>query len=310
MARRLIGILFALFGGVAALTFVSRRAIDRFETIDLDEVPLPGRHETIDGVRVHVIEQGSGPAVVLIHGFGGSTYDFRTLIPALAERFRVIAVDLPGFGFSDRDVPEISGRAWVEILCALLVRLGVERATLIGHSMGGVVAQRFAAEHPEMVERLVLIASPRADQRPRFRADNRVAAASIALFQGLAYALGGIKRLARRTVADPALMSGDALEEHLRPLRVRGSAAAVRQMIRDSSGDEPVDPARVTAPTLLLWGSDDRIVPPKVGEELARLLPNARIEVLPGAGHMLPEERPEEVNRRVLDFLSKAGAPA
>jgi pimeloyl-ACP methyl ester carboxylesterase len=310
MVKRLAGIALTLLGGAAAVTFFSRRAIGRFETIDLDEVQLPGRHEKIDGVRVHVIEQGNGFPVLLIHGFGGSTYDFRTLIPALAERFRVIAVDLPGFGFSDRDAPELSGPAWVEMLRALLQRLGVERAIVIGHSMGGMVAQRFAAEHPKMVERLVLIASPRADQRPPFRADSRVASALLACLQGLTYGLGGITRVARRTVADPALMSGEALEEHLRPLRVRGSAAAVRQLVRDAAREEPVDLARVTTPTLLLWGSEDRIVPLKVGEELRALLPNARLEVVQGAGHMVLEERPEETHQIVLRFLNEAVAAA
>lgn len=294
---------------IAAAIPLSRLAIDRFEALTLADIDAPGTRVRIDGVWLRYLDEGRGFPIVLIHGFGGSAYDYRTLLPALAARFRVVAVDLPGFGYSDRDVPELSGTAWVETLHTLLGELGIERAVFAGHSMGGGVAQRFAAQYPEMVERLVLIGSVSAAERQRRSTANWVGAAIATLVQGGIAGLGGATWLARRTVADPAHMRGAVLDGHLEPLRIRGSAAAVRQMLRDATHDEPIDLARLTMPVLLLWGAADGVVKLRVAETLRAALPQARLEVIPDAGHMVLEERPEQSNRLVLDFLADLAGP-
>jgi pimeloyl-ACP methyl ester carboxylesterase len=294
---------------IAAAYPLARLAIDRFETLSPDELDAPGKRVRINGVSLRYIDEGSGFPIVLIHGFGGSAYDFRTLLPALTARFRGIAVDLPGFGYSDRDAPELSATAWVETLHALLVQLGIERAVFAGHSLGGGVAQRFAAQYPQMVERLLLIGSVSAADRQRRPIAGWLNAALMTLVQGGIAAFGGASWLARRTVADPAQMRGAVLEGHLQPLRIRGSAAAVRQWLRDAVHDEPIDLSRLTMPTLLLWGERDGIVKLPRAEQLRAALPQAQLEIVPGAGHMVLEERPDESNRLVLAFLDDLGAP-
>ena len=293
---------------IAAAYPLAQLAIDRFEALTVADVQPPGRRVRIDGVWVHYIDEGEGLPVVLVHGFAGSVFDYRTLIPALAQRFRVIAVDLPGFGYSDRDVPELSNAAWIETLDALLHELHIDRAVFVGHSMGGGVVQRFAAEHPQMVERLILIGSVSAAERRRAVIARRPFSVISTLVQGGIALFGGANRMLSRTVADPKKLTGAAREGHLEPLRIRGSAAAIRQLLIDSSSEEPIDLAQLRMPTLLLWGDQDRVVKLTVAERLLAALPNARLEVIADAGHLVLEEQPEASNRLILSFLDDLAA--
>lgn len=295
----------ALSLGVAGSVPLARLAIDRFEDLDLDDVAVPGSRRIVRGVGLRYIDMGAGFPIVLIHGFGGSAYDYRLTLPALAEHCRVIAVDLPGFGYSDRGAAtEISGSAWVDTLAELLAQLGVTRAVFVGHSLGGAVVERFAARYPEMVERLVLVAAVSAGDRRPMPPAGALFTVIATLVQGLLAASSRLERLAQsRTVYDPSFMTGDVLAGHIQPLRVRGSAAAVRRLFRGSALDQPVDLSRLTMPVLLLWGDSDKIVRLTVAEQLLAALPHARLEVVAEAGHLVLEEHPETCNRIILDFL-------
>lgn len=299
----------ALSVGIAGAVPLARLAIDRFENLELEDLDVPGRRFCVRGIGLRYLDEGTGFPIVLIHGFGGSAYDYRTVIPALAERFRVIAVDLPGFGYSDRDsAQEISGTAWVEVLAEFLQRLGVTRAVFVGHSLGGAVVERFAASHSAMVERLVLVAAVSAADRQRMHW-GAVADAITTLVQGALSASGRLGKLAQaRTVHDPSFMTGTVLEGHLQPLRVRGSAAAVRRLFRGSAIDKPVDLAALTMPTLLLWGESDKVVRLAVATKLLDALPHARLEVVAEAGHLVLEEQPAACRRILLDFLGDLAA--
>ena len=132
------------------------------EDLDWESVDRPGQLIDIDGYKVHYLDQGAGPAVVLIHGFGGHTYSYRHLIPVFARDHRVITIDLKGYGYSERNAHAgLSLTAQVSMLKSLLEKLGIAHATFVGHSMGGGVVQRFAVTHPEAVDALVLVASDR-----------------------------------------------------------------------------------------------------------------------------------------------------
>ncbi len=153
-------------GVVAAAGAVVWRRLSLRETLDWDDVPKPGRLIDIDGYRVHYVDQGAGPAIVLVHGFGGQTANYAQLMPLLAADHRVIAVDLKGYGYSERDARAgLSATDQVTMLRQLLDRLGVARAVFVGHSMGGGIVQRFAATYPDAVEALVLMASVSGEER-------------------------------------------------------------------------------------------------------------------------------------------------
>jgi pimeloyl-ACP methyl ester carboxylesterase len=289
----------------AGLRLLVHRAIARFESADPDTERLPGRRFWVRGVAVHYRESGRGFPVVLLHGFGGSTFSFRYTEPALAARFRVITVDLPGIGNSSRSQDyTYSHESCVLLLHEFLERLGAGHAAFIGHSMGGAIALRYAVRFPNSVERLVLVASADPNRRPgRFVPAFTPA---IALVQAIISSMPGVyRRMFRRTVADPAYLTPEVVEGYLAPLRLPGTAAAVRSMLAATASDPPIEPRDVDAPCLLVWGAEDRTVPLSVGSALLGQLPGARLEVVAVAGHLVLEERPLEANRLLLGFLNE-----
>src|SRR5207344_47344 len=114
------------------------------------------RFDSVAGRRVRFVRKGSGPAIVLVHGFASSLYTWKDVLPALARDHDVLAIDLPGFGQSDCP-PDLSSDEYPAVVLGLLDRLGLSRATLVGNSLGGSVVLAVAAERPALVERLVLV---------------------------------------------------------------------------------------------------------------------------------------------------------
>jgi pimeloyl-ACP methyl ester carboxylesterase len=302
-------------GGAAAavggLALVTNRSIARFESLDLERYPLPGNRFWVHGVAVHYVERGAGFPVVLVPGWAASTFSYRLLIEPLAERFRVVALDLPGFGFSERSpAHSYSVTSMATTLREFLRRLGIQRAVLIGHSLGGVVVQRLAVESPELVERLVLIGAASAAE-PR-REPRLVPSRTLAFFaQGLFAARPSLMGWGlRRIVADPAFATPAEAEGYLTPLRVPGTAAVLRRMIGDFGRDQAVDLSRISAPTLIIQGEADHLVPMRTATALNRQISGSRLEIVRDAGHLVPEEQPQEAARLISDFLAELPAAA
>jgi pimeloyl-ACP methyl ester carboxylesterase len=287
--------------GTAALLAVRRGGLQ--EDLDWRDVPRPGRLVDVDGYHVHVVEKGEGPALVLVHGFGGQTYSYRHQIDRLAKDRRVVAVDLKGYGYSERRADtDLSRTAQVTMLRSLMRELGVERAVLVGHSMGGGVVQRFASMHPEATEALVLVASV-GEHAERFR--RRLPAR---LIRPLLPLLAGVAadRLWKASWYDPSRALPEDRDEYMRPPRLKGSMDGLMQMMNDAVNDSPIDFARITMPVLLLNGAGDRVVPIARAQELRQRMPHARLVVIDKAGHLLLEERPDECNRALEEFLRES----
>lgn len=294
---------------VAGLAVYSRYASGRFEELEPGSDEAPGSFLEVDGVRIHYVEAGQGDPVVLVHGLNASTYSFRYIIPELAQRFRVVALDLKGFGHSERPTKsDYSLSTQADVVAGAMTQLGIERAMVVGHSMGGAVAMRLALRHPRRVKRLVLVDS--ASDR-EFRRGLGVASflrpvmyvATPFTVQSRRY-----RRLALRAqVHDPALVTPEFVEAHFRPSRMKGHRRALGALMVDRRRDEPLRPEEIGAPTLILWGEHDRFLPPEAGEELAGRIPNARLELVPSAGHLPLEEQPDYCNRALLAFLGAEG---
>jgi len=305
------------------------------EDLDWDLLEKPGRVIDIDGYGVHYVEAGDGPAIVLIHGFGGSVFTFREMVPRLARAHRVVAVDLKGCGYSERgESAGLSHGDQVEMLRRLMRELRIDHAVFVGHSLGGAVAQRFAATQPEMVDALVLAASVTGDERLAEHLSRGVprglgraleivtAAASRAVRPGstLAAAAGrfsNMRLVARRLVTlwshDPTAVGADILRGYETPMRIRGTLVATFRALRETARDAPLDRSRITMPVLLLYAAADRTAPLTVAERLRRHLPQARIAIIEDAAHLLLEEQPGACARAIDEFLSdpetKAAAP-
>lgn len=292
---------------VAGAAYVGARKLAIHETLDWEAVEKPGRLIDVDGYRVHYVEAGRGSAILMLHGFGGTTASYREVIPRLARDHRCIAVDLKGFGYSERDATTgLSHTDQVAMLGGLLDRLGIECAVVIGHSMGGAVAQRFAVTHPERVEALVLAASVAADRRLGRGAGRAVGAVRpfLPVLEGIA-----ARGLLRGSFYDRSLLTPELKEIYLRPAHIRGSRAGLAKMIRDSAErDGLIDLSRLTMPVLLLAAGQDHVVPLSAALRIRESVPHARLVVIERAAHLLLEERPDDCANAIRDFLGDAAA--
>jgi pimeloyl-ACP methyl ester carboxylesterase len=267
----------------------------------------PSQFLELDGVRLHVRDTGprAAPPVLFLHGFGSSLHTWEEVAGALERDFRVIRLDLPGFGLTGPDATgDYSDARSQAVILALMGRLGLERLALVGSSMGGRIAWSFAAAHPERVTRLVLMApdgfaSPGIgyDQPPRVPALMRV----------LPYTLpeGMLRGSLRPAYGDPQVLT-EAIFARYRDMML---APGVRQAILDRMGQHVLRPpepllARIRVPVLLLWGNRDAMVPVSNAQDYLRALPDARLVVLPGIGHVPMEETPAEVARVLREFLT------
>lgn len=296
----------AILGALAGVAGIAIRRYRLVEDLDWETAPKPGRIVDVDGYGVHVVERGAGPAMVLLHGFGGGTYHFDALADRLSRTHHTIAVDLKGFGYSQRDATTgLSHADQVEMLTRLLGQLGVKRAIVVGHSMGGAIAQRLAATHPDLVEALVLIASA-----PGHRRLGRAAVRPARLLRPLLPSLGKLAadRLLAASFYDRARLTPEVRDEYLRPARLRGSMDGLMKMMQDAANDEPVDLARITQPVLLLFGADDPVAPLEIATELRRQIPQARLVVIDRAAHLLMVERAQECATAIEEFLADTRA--
>lgn len=289
---------------VGGLKYASERAVRRYEHLDLHDLASHGKHVEVDGVEMHYEEMGAGDPVVLIHGLGASTYCYRFLLPALADSHRAIALDLPGFGFSSREAGDMSHEAMVRYLAAFLDALGIEKAAFVGHSMGGSIVQRFAVAFPERVQALVLVSPATNGQLRRAWFMSPIAAPWVSLFAWLLYYNPRMRRRwLRLAVHDPAFLTPELMVRYSFPTRIRGNSGGLRRWLMGRARDRPFDPSSIHAPTLIVWGKSDRLLPPTGGLRLIRQIEASRLEVVPEAGHLVLEEKPEAVNRLVTDFL-------
>jgi len=291
----LLGLGLTAAGGVA----LGRRYALR-EDLDWETVAKPGRIVEVDGYGVHVVERGAGPAVLLIHGFGGHTFSYRHQLPVLSRDHRTIAVDLKGYGYSQRDPDAgLSQTDQARMLKGLFERLEVEDAVVVGHSMGGAVAQRFAATYPKLVHALVLVASAPVDLRvPAMNVPAPLLRPVLPALAGLA-----ARRIFSASFYDRSKAAPDVFEEYIRPSRIQGSMDGLLRMTRERAEDRPVDMSSITQPVLLLYAADDRIVKLNRAQDVRARLPQARLVVVDRAGHLLLEERPDECNGAILSFL-------
>ncbi len=290
---------------------------DEGNPVTLDAMPFPAqlapfaRRVAVGDGELHYYDAGSGaePPLVLVHGLGDEADTWRHVIPRLAERRRVIALDLPGFGRSDALPGGASLTALARALAGLLAALGIARATLVGSSLGAGVVQRLALARPDLADRLVLVGGALPAQRGLPRGP-----LLLFLLPGLGeLAYTGLRRSQDQAFATlrPYYHDFDALppEDHafLRERvwarvwsdKQRGAFLSVLRWLaldQAARADRYRDLIlRSTVPTTLVWGDHDAIVPPAVGQLLAAALPSASLHIIPRCGHLPQQERPAEL---------------
>ena len=278
----------------------------------LAEAGLQPAYERVEATGVRYVRTGRGSPVVLLHGIASSIYTWRHLLPELAPDHDVIALDLPGFGGSVQP-PDLAWHLYPRVVLGLLDRLGVERAMMVGHSLGGAVAVSVAEESPDRVAGLVLIDSAgfnlaAADRPFLLRLTASIPAPVLDALPRRRLVRAGL----RQVFHDDSKVTDEVVEEYLAPLSRPGALVSIRSLLASRNADaaERVRHAieGIRAPTLIVWGRQDAWAPVEHAERFAAAIPGARVVVLEECGHVPQEERPEELIRLVRGFLERQEA--
>lgn len=287
-----------LAGGVLGAAFYLRplATLRQLSRVGLRLSGVSERTVEVDGLPVRYFESSpasaaGGEAIVLLHGLGDSAETWARVMPRLARERRVLAPDLAGFGRTPVPREGMSLSALVRNLDGFLDALGVERAVLVGNSLGGAVAVRYAANNPGRVEHLFLLNSAGLlnEVPPELEPGTREEA----------------RELVRITFGPEAGTPRFLLDDLIRASRDPARRTYLRS---DEPTDIREDLGRIEAPTTIIWGEHDRLIPPEHGEIMRGSIPRSELIVLPDAAHLPQIQTPEEVLRIIMARLPRNGA--
>ncbi len=283
---------------------------------------IPTQFDAIERMSIHTVlvhdqriaylDVGAGPPVILIHGFGGSMWQWEQQQHILSQHFHVLTLDLPGAGLSDK--PEIDYRPdqMLDFFVGFMDAVKIPRATLVGNSMGAGLAIGMALAHPTRVANLVLI-----DGLPQHvlekltspsirRALDTTAPSWLVSFGNMLFGGLMIESVLKEIVHDPALLTPAVLERSNRNRQRPGlikPIMTVRENLPLWESGFATRVGEITHPTLVIWGEDDRVFPIAVGEELHQTIKGSRFIRIPKAGHIPQWERPDLVNQELITFI-------
>ena len=251
------------------------------------------------GQKIRYHEMGQGPNLIFLHGLGGEAGMWAGNIGPASEKHHVYALDQIGFGHSDKPLIDYKIETFVEFLQAFMQTLGIPKATLVGNSLGGWIAVDFAAQHPDMVDKLVLVnaAGMRPEGGPgKLSIDlNPSSLANMrAILEFIVYDRQTVTDALVRQVYEQHLKSGDGYTIQ----RVLMGVFATDQFEDEKAGS-------IHAPTLVLWGHDDALIPLASGERYQKTIPGAKLVVFDRCGHIPQIEKPQEFNKALMEFLGQ-----
>lgn len=282
----------------ACLLMIALAALSPAQTPEVKQVEIFGQ-------KIVYQEAGSpaNPKVILLHGLGGDMTNWAMTVPALAAKYHVFAPDQVGFGKSDKPIANYRIAMLVEFLDRFCAKLGIEKATLVGNSLGGWTAASFAVAHPQKVEKIVLVDA--AGYSPKYWGGPTLDRA----------ALGGLnpsttaqlKAMFALIFYNKAMSSDAFIEQAFTAKLKRGDGGTINSFI-DSflRGEDSLDETARTikAPTLVIWGRQDGLTPLAIGEAFARDIAGAQLVVLDQCGHVPQVEKAGEFNAALLKFLA------
>jgi pimeloyl-ACP methyl ester carboxylesterase len=263
---------------------------------------IADKYTTVYGAKIHYLEAGSGPAVILIHGLGGSTANWAPTIAPLAQKYRVLVPDQIGFGKSDKPMLNYRVGTLVDFLDGFYKQVGIQKASLVGNSLGGFTAAAYAIAHPEKVDKLVLVDA--AGFRVTGDLDPKV--------------LNGLNPSTRQQIIDliglvfynKGPFTNDAAIEAFLASRVTAGDQYTIQRFIDSIGrGEDVLDSKLGAikhPTLIVWGREDGLTPLAMGQRFNKEIAGSQLFVIEKCGHVPQLEKPAEFNAGLLKFLGEA----
>jgi pimeloyl-ACP methyl ester carboxylesterase len=299
-----------VIGGIALTIFWFSRPAD----ISFDQVRagVPNsnysRFADIDGVRIHYQEKGTGTPLLLIHGFTSSTYSWKDVFEPLSMTFRVIAVDLKGFGFSAKPDGDYTRRAQGILVAHLLEHLNIDKAWLCGNSMGGEVALNVALANPQRVAGLILIDSNAVQVKGTGSLAPSYLLIPVVGRLLTALALGSDKLVREgleESFYDRTKVTADRVAAYYLPLQTRnGQLAALRARTQASQFPIEAELGRINVPTLIIWGSQDALIPVEAAHKMNSLIKDSRLVTIDNCGHVAQEEMPTRVVDEITRFIS------
>ncbi len=262
-----------------------------------------------NGLDIHVIEQGTGPVVFMVHGLGGNVHNFDKLADLMDEQYRIVRFDLPGFGLSDvPDMPaedaDIRGM-YADFLSFMVARYVTDSMVFIGNSLGGWMSWEAAAQHPDTINRLVLIA-PAGYDMPEIAAEatgwlkNPVVRFMIAKGLSMDMARSNMWMSTYKDESVPAEM----FDLKYAANNKEGNLDWMIKLATNKQFPDTADIAGIEARTLILWGTEDEIIPYSHAARFDRDIPNSTLITYQECGHIPMQEYPEQTARDILNFLA------
>ncbi len=317
MKKRELALIFAGAAGAAvAVKFLTRAgSVDFDDVVELIPHSERSRFATVDGIRMHYQEFGepTAPPMILIHGYTASLFVWRSAAPMLAELgYRVIALDLVGFGYSEKPRWfEYSIGAQAHMVAGLMDRLGIGRADMVGSSYGGAVALTLALDNGERIDKLILsdaVCNDKPKQHPLLRlAEMPLVGELITPF------VVDSKRFLRRrmhgTIApsNHHLITTDRIDSVIRPLVAADAHHSVLATSRNWRANRiEADAHLIGHPTLIIWGEHDHVIPIECGHTLHREIRYSQMVVVRDCGHVPQEEKPEIFTSLIERFLDSS----
>ena len=252
------------------------------------------------GQKIQYVEAGSGPTVILLHGLGGSAQVWNFNIGPLAEKYHVVVPDQIGFGKSDKPLVNYRIRTYVDFLDQFCKQLKIERATLVGNSMGGWIAAMFTAAFPDRVDKLVLVDA--AGYRPPKDFDMRT------LFGLNPTTREGMKVLVSKVFYNKAFQTDAVIEQSMAVRLAAGDGYTINSITESIiRGEDFLDDVvkTIKRPTLIVWGRQDGLVPLTDGEHFNKDIAGSKMIVIEQCGHVPNVEKPGEFNAALLKFLAE-----
>ncbi|MGP4040563.1 alpha/beta fold hydrolase [Gracilibacillus sp. D59] len=241
------------------------------------------------------------PTLIMLHGFLASTYCFRKLIPLLQRDFQIITIDIPPFGESEKsNTCLFSYDHMADAIKFIMDNFFISKAIFLGHSMGGQISLRFAYKYPDRINQLYLLAPCSfMKHSPMF--------AKLICHNPLSPFIArrllkrkGVYEMLRHSIYHDNLITDEMLEHYKQPFLDKNIYPCIIKILNDHQGDLSEQAlSTIKAPTKIIWGKNDEIIPYEIGYELIRYLPNATLTTLDQAGHLLPEEYPHHIVKMV-----------
>lgn len=267
---------------------------------------------TVNGTRIAYLDIGSGPPVILIHGFGGSMWQWEYQQAALASHYRVITPDLPGSGLSDKPDIAYTPDEMVAFVRGFMDALGIQKAAFVGNSMGAGLVIGMAVAHPDRVDRLVLISGLPKGVREKLtgplirRAVETSAPVWLIRFGNWLAGRWVTEDVLKEIVYDHSRLTPAVIERSVRnrtrPGLIPAAMATARNLPLWEQGFA-LRIGEISRPTLVIWGAEDEVFPSAVGQELQATIKGASFSLIPKAGHIPQWEQPEAVNSLLITFL-------